>query len=319
MPNMDMKRFLEILESDGGEGINALRVNSLLREREQVDLDTAVISTAKDLLSAVDDIRSAGLVRNVGLGAIISTYQKSSGFDAAAVTVDLSIAKHNEQDRIEYKSASVPVPIISAGFNIDARQLAAGRTMGTGIEVDHAVEATRVVVEAIEDIVFNGAATKTEGAVLYGYLTHPDRNTTTGSTWGTVANIEIEVLEAIAAAEADNRFGPYILYVNKNQYAQMRVRIGAGAGNDRTSHELISQMPEIKGIRRSMKLAAGTFALVDMTRATVDLAVGMDLSVLPWEERGGLVQHWKVMAAMAPRVKSDFDGRSGVVVSTGNA
>lgn len=316
---MDMKRLLEILESDGQEGLQALRINSLLREREQIDLDTAVMTTARGLLAGVEDLRSAGLVRNVGLGAIISQYQKVSGMDSSAVTVDLSMARHSEQDRVEYTTVGVPVPIVSIGFNIEARQLAASRRNGSGIELDHVVEATRLVTEAIEDIVFNGASVKTEGAVLYGYRTHPNRNTTTGSSWGTVANIETEVLEAIAAAEADNHFGPFMLYVNKAQYAQMRVRIAASAGGDRTAYELISQMPEIRGIKRSMKLAAGEFLLVELDRRTVDLAVGMDLSVIPWEERGGMVQHWKVMAAMAPRIKSDFDLNSGIVHSTGNS
>lgn len=313
---MDMKRFLEILEQDGSAGVQELRANSLLQEREQIDLDTAVIETAKQSLVLIEDVRSAGLVRNVGLGAIISQYQKRSSF--GAVQVSMSMAAHDEQDAIEFKTVGVPIPIVSAGFNIDARMLAASRRDGTGIDVDHAVEATRAVAEQLEQIGFNGASVKTEGAVLYGLRNHPNRNTTTGSDWGTVDNIEAEVLEAIAANENDNYPGPYNLYVNRTQRQQMRQRIGATAGLDRTAYELVTGYEEVRKVAASLAMPDGEMITVDMRREVLDLAVGMDIMVVPWEERGAFVQHWRVMAAMALRIKSDFDGRSGVCHTTGN-
>jgi hypothetical protein len=64
-------------------------------------------------------------------------------------------------------------------------------------------------------------------------------------------------------------------------------------------------------------LTAGSAVLVQMTRDVVDLAVGVDVSTVQWETRGGFTQHFKIFTAIAPRVKSDFDGKSGICVLTG--
>ena len=50
---------------------------------------------------------------------------------------------------------------------------------------------------------------------------------------------------------------------------------------------------------------------------SLDLAIGQELTVIEWETKGGMQLHFKVMCALAARVKSDAAGGSGIVTITG--
>jgi hypothetical protein len=49
-----------------------------------------------------------------------------------------------------------------------------------------------------------------------------------------------------------------------------------------------------------------------MQRDVVDLIDGMAPRVVQWDTQGGLMHYFKVMAIQLPRVKSDYNGASGV-------
>ena len=46
--------------------------------------------------------------------------------------------------------------------------------------------------------------------------------------------------------------------------------------------------------------------MVQMTREVVDLAIGSDIQNIEWNAMGGLVAHYKVLGAMAPRLKWQY-------------
>jgi hypothetical protein len=54
-----------------------------------------------------------------------------------------------------------------------------------------------------------------------------------------------------------------------------------------------------------------------MRADVIDLAIAQDMVNIEWETKGGWVMWHKVFAVMVPRVKSDYDGRSGIVNITG--
>jgi hypothetical protein len=60
-------------------------------------------------------------------------------------------------------------------------------------------------------------------------------------------------------------------------------------------------------------MTAPEVLLVQLTSDVVDLPVGQDITTVEWDTKGGLQMHFKVMAAMAPRMKSDANGNTGIV------
>jgi len=49
-----------------------------------------------------------------------------------------------------------------------------------------------------------------------------------------------------------------------------------------------------------------------MDRSVIDLAVASDLMTIQWESGSGWTNHFQVFASWAPRIKSDFNNRSGI-------
>ncbi len=293
----------------------ALRTNDLLRKEEWERLDEALVTVARAQLNGIADLRSAGLTLNLGsLGVLISQFEKVSEFTPASQSMD--VITPPQEDTAEFLLESVPIPITHHGFRVSLRHLQASRTIGAPVDTTNVELATRQVVESLEDMLFNGSAVIVGGNTVFGYTTHPDRNTgTLIAPWTDVALRDIiqDVIAMISAAEADGYFGPYMLYVPQVYFSELIEDYKADS--ERTFLERILAIPQITGVKVTDALSNVTpeVVLVQMTRNVVDLAIGQDLTTVEWDSMGGLLTRFIVMAAMAPRVKSDFENKSGIV------
>lgn len=298
-----------------GFKVNALRTNALLREDEWIEVDRAVVDVARATLNGIADLRQYGLIHTLGgLGSILSAYDQQS--DMTDANIDMSGVTPGEEDKLDFNQVSVPVPIIHKDFRLNIRQLEASRRLGDGLDVTQPAVATRKVAEALENLLFNGSSLRVNGNAIFGYTTHPNRNTYNGGDWGTISNIYTNVNEMVAAAEADNYYGPYGLYVATPQYAEARAVYSDGSGQT-AIQRCLEAIPQLKFIKPSSFLAAGSAVLVTLVRDVVDLALAQDIVPVEWETQGGFVQHFKTFCAMVPRIKADADGRSGIVHATG--
>ena len=120
-----------------------------------------------------------------------------------------------------------------------------------------------------------------------------------------------DVGKMLAAAYGDNYFGPFYLYVAKNVWAAIQQDYSsekAGTFKQRIEDFSDIMMPfeQATGCRLAMS------CLVQMTSDVVDLAIGQDIVAIE-HMYNGMQTVFKVFAAMAPRVKSDRNGNSGVV------
>jgi uncharacterized linocin/CFP29 family protein len=306
----------------GGLSVNALRpvagvhTNGTLRMDQWKEIDNRVVEIARDAMAGIRVLRERGLVRNLGgLGTMVDLYETSSDMEGAAI--DMSGDSPSQEDRVTFTPHGVPIPIIHKEFQINARVLAASQRNNTPLDTFQATIAARKVAEASEDMLFNGSSIKADGYTIYGLLNHPNRNViAVGQDWAVPANIHASIRAMIAAAEADNMYGPYGLFLNKTQFGEARQPEGV----DRFStvlERIRTNFPEIQFIERTMSCPAGTGVLVQLTPDVVDLAVAQDVTTVQWSSPNGMSQHFMVMMAMAPRIKADNDGRSGVVVHTG--
>lgn len=324
MKSFNVNEFRPFVDDDGQSKI--LRGNSLirtnaaatLRYQDWLDIDREVQSVAVDRLVGIGDLTSRGLTRPLGnIGITVSMFQRSS--DLTGAMISMSPENESERDRMNYDTQSVPVPIVHKEFRYDIRELTASQANGGGLEMDTVAAAARVVAEKSEDMLFAGAAVQVDGSnKVYGYTTHPDRNTVDLSlVWDdntkTGANILTDVQTMLAAARADKMHGPFMLYIPRDYETKLDNDYVTGATDRRTIRERIMQLNGIIDIRVADRLADDNVVLVQMTRETVDLAIAQDITTIQWAEKGGMVSEFKVMAVWVPRVKSDFEGRSGVV------
>lgn len=290
-----------------------------LQYLEWLDIDRKVVKVATERLVGISDLMSRGLTHNLGtIGVTVSLWDKSS--DMTPANVNMSGVTPGEEDTPNFDQDQVPVPIIHKDFRLNLRRLEASRRMGESLDTMAAGIASRLVSEKSEDLLFSGSSIKVEGGTIYGYLNHPNRNTvdlTTGwaDTGATGQTIVADVLAMLAAARADLMFGPFVLYI-PGEYETILdddYKAGANAGDTRTIRERILQLNGIEDIKVADRLADDNVILVQMTDDVVDLAMAQDITTVQWNTQGGMQEHFKVMAVWVPRVKSDYDGRSGVV------
>ena len=217
------------------------------------------------------------------------------------------------EDTVDFTLISIPVPITHKDYRLNIRRLEASRRLGDSLDVTQAQTAARLVRDQLEEILFNGSAIQVQGGSIFGYTTHPDRNTGTGGNWSTtLTDVYEDVNAMVTAAEADFYFGPYGLYVARSAYGDARGVHDDGSGQS-AINRVLENLPMVQFFKASDRLAAENGVLVQMTAEVVDLAIAQQITTVEWSDFGGMVSRFKVMAAMVPRVKSDANGNSGIV------
>lgn len=308
-----------------GLNVNALRTNDLLRKEDWQELDQTLVDIGRQRLIGINDLINRGLsFRLKGLGTTISQYEQIS--DMSEAQVDFSAVTEGERDAVTFDLVSIPVPIFHKTFSIDLRRLAASRDgIGPAIDRTQVEVATKKVVEQMEEVLFNGVGNNvgtlpvgggsSSQAALYGYTNEPHVNSSAGSDWGTETAPQTSIISAIGVEEADFYYGPYTVYVPKTQFNQLRNFFTDGSGDQ--IFDRVARIQGIQDVRPADRLADGTALMVAMTRDVVDLAIGQDLTVVEWESKGGMLVNFKVMGALAARIKYDSLLNSGICKITG--
>lgn len=291
--------------------------NALLSEDDWRVLTDEVIAVQRQRLLAVDHLRSRGLVYPVqNLGVMRIDWQKMSDLQPAEVTMGLRANESRDQGDLERDS--VPLPIIHKTFFFDFRDLLASRNGGrVPLDVTHAAIASRLIAEKMENILVQGDANFVfEGATLYGYQSHTGRINVTGADFGTTTNIELTFRNLIETASTNNHYGPFGVYLHPTQFSQMKQIYQAGDSTI-TMDIIRRQHPEIEFIEESKDITAGTGIAVELDRMTVDLAIGAEPTMIQWEDPGGAGVYMRLFASVAPRIKVDREGQTGLYEMTG--
>lgn len=295
--------------------------NAILRPGDWEQIDAEVRDVFRQPNVGYDDLRAAGLTKKLdGLGVSVSTYGQTADMTGASVNMSI-VPRKGENDRLDYTTISVPIPIISKPFFLDLRTLDASRR-GSGEALDTAqVRVAGIkVVEAVENMIFNGSTVQLGSAVIYGYTNAPYRIADTAANFGggdfaTDGNAHKTISGMVAALVAKGFNGPFGVYISPTQYAQTLNLTGANLSDTQLS-VIQRTIPDLKFVKRAPKLADGSVLVVQMTKDVVDLAIGSDVVPVSWQDYGGLVNEFIVLAAMAPRLKYDVDHNQGIAHAT---
>ena len=312
-PYIDRDGSVKIWNAQSKKGMH-VNTPATLRYDEWKDIDRKVIEISTQRLKATAAFISRGLTYNLGsIAAVVALWQRSSDMTGADITMD-GISE-GEEDRVNFDYTSVPVPIIHKDFRVNLRHLEASRKMGQGVDTIQASIAARVVAEKTEDMILSSQSIQVDGGTIYGLLNHPDRNTASlPLAWDnaskTGALILTDVITMITALKADRHYGPYLLLVPQ-AYEQV-LDTDYRANDNRTVRQRIMALEGIAGIEVVDRMTANNIVMVQLTDDVIDIAIAQDTTTVQWATHGGLQQKFKVMSSMVPRVKSDYDSRSGI-------
>ena len=310
-----------ILQEAGG-----FRALAPLPERAQIMLDRAVVEVGLERLTFVADIMAAGLTYNLTdpLSVTQLEWYASNRTGAAQRTMSPSARGENKlPDRLPFR---LPVYLTTDKFELDIRTLKMSQRVGLPLDTALIKDCTRSVNEAIEDAAINGATTldgqelKVAGYAAPGLLNAPDAETQalTLADWVTSpngANVFTQVQAMLAKLRANKKFGPYRMYVNTDVGASLSADYSSAKG-DNTIAERLLKIEGLQAIRTADLMPATKVAVVQMTSDVIDMVVGQQPTVIPWTSLDGFTFHNLVMAIMIPRVRSDYNGDSGICIGT---
>lgn len=305
-----------------------IQTNGTLRRDEWKQLDQVLLDVSRQRLGGVQDLIDNNLTFNLGnaMGTTVLEWHDVSDAGEAEMTMDgITRAKN---DTVNFQTNYLPLPIIHADYEINARLLAASRNMGNPLDTTMAERSTRKVYEKMEKMLFTdtyyafGQKDDRDRNKIYSYLNHPDRNQVSmGTHWddlefdsdsaGGPGKIVEDVNKMKQTSLNALHFGPWMLYVPSVYETTLDKDYDKTSG--KTIRERIMQISGIKGIKVVDYMTTDNVLLVQMTSDVVRLVRGMGVTNVEWKSEGNMVTNYKIMTIQVPQIRSDQNGKSGIV------
>ena len=301
-----------------GLSVNA---DTTLRPDEWEQLDDMVTEISREELGVYDYFVGKGLTKPLknAYGTTVLQWQTISDSQSAFMSMD-GVAR-GQGDRVHYTDKFLPIPILHADYEINARFLAVSRTNGNGVDVEEAANAARRIAEKKEDMLIGTGTYTFGGGTMYSLVNFPDRNTITlNDSWAdsgtTVANI-IDDVKRLKRANKDAFHGGDAVLILPDNYEDVLSADYDVAGQSlMTVKERIMKLGGITDIIYSTRIADDNILLVELKKRTLEIIIGMTLTNIYWETEGGTVGKYKLMEITVPRMKSDYNGNCGIAHGT---
>lgn len=297
-----------------------INTNATLRPYEWKQLDEVLLPIAETRLNGVQDLIDNNLVYNLGnaMGTTVLEWHDSS--DALEASLTMDGVSRGENDRVVFTANYLPIPIIHADYEINARALAASRSLGNPLDTTMAERAVRKVADKLEKMLFTDESYTFGGGTIYSYLNFTHRNMVTlDHAWDhagvTGKDIVDDVRELKQASIEALHFGPWMLYVPVGYETVLDADYSDTKGSN-TIRERIMAIKGIKGIKVVDTLTADNVVLVQMTSDVVRLVRGMGIQNVQWEVEGKFTTKFKVITIAVPQLRADQDGHCGIVHAT---
>lgn len=289
-----------------------------LRRDEWKRLDQALLPYSDFRLGGYQDLVDNNLTFDLGNGMGTTVFEYHDVSDAMEAEMTMDGITKSQGDRPEYGTGYLPLPIIHADYEINARVLAASRNLGQPLDTTGAERATRKVNEKLETLFFTDTTYTYGGGTIYSYLNHPDRNQVSlTQTWDvsgkTAKEILADVISMKQAALDARHYGPFSLYVSSNYETVLDDDYDVSGQSTQTIRDRILKVNGINSVKVVDTLPDDTVLLVQMTSDVVRIVRGMGLQNVQWQTQGGLALKFKVMTIQVPQIRSDQDGHSGIV------
>ncbi len=300
--------------------IQGLRALSPLSDRAQILVDKAVVNVGLERLTIAADIMAAGLTFPLTDPLSVTQIEWERVGRAGFAQRTMSPSARGENQLPDRDVARLPVYLTTDDFSLGIRTLKMSQRVGQPLDTTLIQQATRNVNEAIEDSVINGVDFKVAGMPVYGLLTAPGANThTIAVSWHTATGDQIraDIMAMVALSRAQKKYGPFNIYVNSNVMDALTKDYKAN-GNQ----SIIARLREIEAGGRPVEIKGADLVpdkkviMVQMTSDVIEIVDGLRPTTFPWTSIDGFTLYWLVMAIMIPRVRTDFNGSSGITIGT---
>jgi uncharacterized linocin/CFP29 family protein len=319
------EQLLKALSENKQISPSLLRTLTTLRKDEWKVFDDTLVSAAQERLVAVADLIERGLTSKISnaMGKTVLEYDLVGDMNEAQVSMDG--AAQTENDRIEFDTAGLPLPITHKDFWINLRTLVASRSRGDGLDTTQIRISGRKIAEAQEELLVkgtvNGVDKQFQGLKVYGYLSHPKRNLDTFGTngaWNNAAktgdNMVDDVLSMLAMMDDDKQTGPFVLYVPKD--AKPNLEKDFKTNGTLSARQRLLQIEGLEAIKTLPSLPSANLLMVQMTEDTVKLVQGEPLQTIQWDTQGGFHVNFKAFQIQVPLIRADQAGNIGLVHMT---
>lgn len=306
---------------DDPKNFKKIQVNTgTLRRDEWKALDEAVLGISETRLVGINDLITRGLVYNLGNAMGTTVLESHDISDALEAELTMDGITRGKNDRQVYGTTYLPIPIIHADYEINARVLAASRNMGNGLDTSMAERAARKVSAKLEEMLFTKTTYNFGGGTIYSYLSHPYRGLDTlGTPWDDVSvtgkNIVDKVLSYKQASIDRKHYGPWVLYI-PTAYETKMDNDYSTSYNSGTIRERILKIAGVQDVKVIDTLPDDNVIFVQMTSDVVRLVRGMGITNVQWQAEGNMVTRYKVMTIAVPQIRADQNNKCGIIHSS---
>jgi hypothetical protein len=307
-------RFLQT-----GGNVDELRTLASLREDEWRDFDNAITRVARGKATLIADLYEYGMV--VKLKNALAKMQHSwdrSG-DLQEAQVDMTAEASTVLDRLEFGQDSIPIPIVSKAFRLDARHLFASRLNGEPLDVSQAEIASEKVMHKVETMALGEQFGAIGGAGrLTGLTSFPYRNAgILPTSWLSATGQVIfnDTNRMVEALEAQSQFGPYGMYIPRNYAPVLRrdyYTVGTTSNTGNSIYRRLMEIDSLKYIKTNVFLPNDHIVMINLSSQSIQLLEGFQPRMIEWSANGGMSYMFKVMAIMPIKIKRDALNQCGI-------
>jgi len=295
-----------------------VRTNAATLTKEAwLQLDTAILRAARNRLRVVADLRSAGLTYGIpnGMGTTVLEYQRMSDINDASISMDG--IRLGDDDRPQFDSQFLPLPIVHKDFQFSLRQIQTSRQSGAPLDTTMGELAGRKVAEMVEQLVIGSLDTYTYGGgTIYGMTNYTGRLTQTltspTATGWTPATLLDEVLEMRQTSQTYKHYGPWTLYFATGWDRYLDNDFNTSYPN-KTLRNRLKEIDGISDIKTLDYLSGYESVMLEMNPEVMRIVIGLEVMTLEWDTMGGLQKNYKVMTIMVPQLRADINGNTGIV------
>lgn len=298
-----------------------VNANGVLRREEWKALDEAIVPIAEQRLTGVQDLISRGLVYNLGNGMGTTVLESHDVSDAMEAELSMDGVTRSKGDRPEFGSVYLPIPIIHSDYEINDRVLQNSRNLGNGLDVTSAERAARKVSEKLENMLYQNEQFSYGGGTIYSLTNYPNRNEySLGTHWddlvddstGSVGEKIVAQCLGMKQMMIDNhQYGKYVLHIPTGY--EVLLDNDYNSFKNETIRERILKIANIEDIVVVDKLAANNILMIQLATSTIRIVRGMGLTNLQASTEFGMVHKFKVLTIQVPQIRSDHNGKCGIV------
>ena len=317
----DGRTYVAQLESNGklSKPIFLPNAHATLRKDDWKILDDSIVKAAQERLRLIAVLRGAGLTFNIpqGMGKTVLETETQSNIKDAIISMDG--LRESEDDRPEFELGYLPLPITHKDFQFSARQILVSRNGGSPLDTTTAELSGRKVAESLEKLALGRNSTYTfGGGTIYGMINYPSRMTRTNTAPTAAGWLGTTLLADLLAMrqQCTNAFhyGPYAVFTAPAWDVYLDADFKAAS--DKSLRQRCEAITGVSSISTLDFLQNYDIVMVQLTSDVIRLVIGMDMTTLQWDTKGGLQKNFKVMSIVVPQLRADFNSTTGIVHGT---